>query len=556
MQALSTGLKKSDLPIEQFVSSKNYAELIEPFQDDLIKLTHEYDYVYDLFLFDTQGNLLFTVAKEEDFGTNFFKGKYASTKFAKIIQETVLDGKTHFSDFEFYAPSKNKVFGFLSAPILSEKGDVLGSFAIQIKPNRIFTQFEKINKEDNGIFHYLLGENDFLLRTSLMNEKEILKREVKTEQIKQYILEKKHTYDENSAVKEIISHYKGPNQVDVIGVHHHIDILDVRWVLISEMEERVALSSSYNLALQILLIVVLGIAVIFFTAVYISRKITQPISSLVEASQSVAQGKREVIWIKEDNEIGVLADAFNDMVDELREKERVLAVNAKESQKSLHELKEQKLALDSHSIVAITDVKGNIKYANRKFEEISGYSHDELMGANHRILKSDEQDDDFWKEMYATITKGYIWSAEVKNKAKDGRSYWVDTTIIPFLDEEGKPESYIALRTDITEQKFNEMELLTAKEEAEAALVAKSEFLASMSHEIRTPMNGVIGMLGLLQGSKLNDTQAHQISLAESSAQSLLSLINDILDFSKVEAGKLELENIAFNLRDELGEVA
>ena len=555
MHSINVAYKNSKFPLDQYIKSYEYIKLISPYQNDFIELTRQYDYIYDLFLFDTQGNLLYTVAKERDLGTNFFTGIYKDTKFASTIKQSLNDGKVHFSDFEFYAPSGDGVYGFFTAPIVNDKGETEGIYAIQIKPKRLLKQFESINQEDNGISLYLIGQTDFLLRTPILKKSEVLVREIKTHQTQLYKDEKLHQRYEEEHFEDSLS-YQGPNQSSVIGIHHHIDILGVKWVLISEMNKKTALASSNQLALEIMLIVFVGIIFVTISALIISRRITTPLSTLVEASHAIAKGKREVVWIEEENEIGILADSFNDMVHELIEKEQTLEEQANEAKKLLHDLREQKLALDHHSIVAITDVNGNITYANKKFEELSGYSHDELMGENHRMFSTPEVRENYWKDMYETITKGFIWNDEVKNRAKDGSFYWVDTTIIPFLNEQGKPESYISLRTDITLQKSHAHELFLAKEEAESALIAKGEFLASMSHEIRTPMNGVIGMLGLLKGSKLDQTQKHQIGLAESSAQSLLTLINDILDFSKVEAGKLDLENLLFNLRDELGEFA
>ena len=202
-------------------------------------------------------------------------------------------------------------------------------------------------------------------------------------------------------------------------------------------------------------------------------------------------------------------------------------------------MEQRQSALDAHSIVGITNIHGTITYANEKFSEVSGYSNEELVGENHRLVNSGTYDDDFWTEMYTTISSGKTWRhPAIKNKTKDGSTYWVDTTIFPFMGSDGKPESYIAIRTDVTKNKEAEIELLKAKEDAEAAVGAKADFLASMSHEIRTPMNGVIGMLDLLSRENLTKQQADNVGIASSSATSLLSLINDILDFSKYRSRK------------------
>ncbi len=259
------------------------------------------------------------------------------------------------------------------------------------------------------------------------------------------------------------------------------------------------------------------------------------------------------------DEIGDLGRGINTMV--LNQASTLVSMDRlneeiQRRQKVAFELVEQKQALDKHSIVSTTDVKGNITYANELFSEISGYSHEELLGQNHRTVVSGTHDTGFWRDMYHTIALGTIWKSEICNRNKAGDLYWVDTTIVPFLNDAGKPRSYVSIRTDITQQKFNELALQQAKENAEAANRAKSEFLANMSHEIRTPMNGVIGMTSLLLDSGLNQQQHDFARTVKSSADSLLSLINDILDFSKIEAGKLTLEPLDFDigsLMDEFG---
>ena len=210
--------------------------------------------------------------------------------------------------------------------------------------------------------------------------------------------------------------------------------------------------------------------------------------------------------------------------------------------------------MNAHSLLSMTDEHGNIIYVNDKFSKITGYTREELIGKKHNVHNSKNQPTSYWKDMYNIVLTGKAWHDEVRNKAKDGHFYWIDTTIVPNYDKNKKINGFTSISTDITQQKQNIENLAIAKEQAEVANDSKADFLANMSHEIRTPMNGVIGMTNLLIDSELSQEQNKLANTVKSSAVGLLSIINDILDFSKVEAGKLELELIPFNLGQMVGD--
>ena len=337
----------------------------------------------------------------------------------------------------------------------------------------------------------------------------------------------------------------------------------------------------------------------------------------------------------------------------------------RELKNSLRENKYQLIALDQHAVVSAADVNGQIIHVNDKLCEISGYSREELLGQNHRVLKSGYHDNAFYMELWATISRGEIWHGIICNKAKNDGEYWVDSTIVPFLDDKGKPYKYISIRTDVTNLRTSEdrlrmsqefanigtwdwsiisgelfwsdqiwplfgfdkenksttydnfigavhpddrelvinaitdcrennnpydiehrvvwedgsthwlhesgnmvldsngepvhmlgvvrditvfksaeHEMIVAREEAEKANLAKSQFLSSMSHELRTPMNAIIGFSQLLKISKiepLTELQSANVGEIMVAGQHLMSLIDEVLNLSKIESGHIEL---------------
>ncbi len=184
-----------------------------------------------------------------------------------------------------------------------------------------------------------------------------------------------------------------------------------------------------------------------------------------------------------------------------------------ERKRSEYVLKQQRLAMDCHSIIATTDIKGTITYVNSKFCDISGYNKQELIGQNHRVLNSGNQDKEYWKAMFHTIANGNVWQDEVRNTNKEGQFYWVDTTIVPFMGKNGKPESYISIRTDITARKMVVEKIsYQASHDSLTGLINRREFESRLQHLMNHADNDkchVLLYLDLDQFKVVNDTCGH-----------------------------------------------
>ncbi len=536
--------------LSQYVKSDAWASLVDSKREGLSDFVRHYDYVDDLFLIDVTGNILFSVSQRSDLGTNLLDAAYLDTKFSQTVKFSIDNGEHKFSDIQRYKPFNDRLVGFFTAPMLNEEGDKIGVLAIQVNIDRIDRSMLE-NVGENSLSHYLVGEDD-LLRTPVRQEglNEVLSRRVDTEQMKLWHIEHARYESPHGEHPERVFEYIGPNGDHVFGIHQTIRAPGVSWAFISEIRRDDSLAPIANLKKTVLIIFLITVALVVVIASYQTRRITRPIIKLAEISKAVAAGDiGQKVTIKSNNEIGILIDSFNEMLAARQQHTKILEESNEIAQIALFELEKQKFALDQHAIVAITDVKGNIIFVNDKFTEISGYCREELLGKNHRLLNSGHHEIEFFKNLYQVIVTGNVWHGEICNRAKDGHIYWVDTTIVPFMGTDGKPKSYTSIRTDISNIKQAEVELIRAKESAEIATQQKSDFLANMSHEIRTPMNGIIGMTGLMLDTRLTQKQRSYVEATMSSADALLTIINDILDFSKIEAGKLELEEVPFNLQ-------
>ncbi len=181
---------------------------------------------------------------------------------------------------------------------------------------------------------------------------------------------------------------------------------------------------------------------------------------------------------------------------------------------TLTELTQLRHALNEHAIVSATDVQGNITEANDKFIEISGYGRDELLGHNHRLIKSQEHSTDFFRAMWRTIANGQVWQGEIKNRKKNGDHYWTSATIVPFLNDKGKPEKYLSIRTDITTIKESQIQIdHLAYYDTLTELPNRRYFIEQLDREIKVANrhHTVLALLflDLDYFKEVNDTYGH-----------------------------------------------
>ncbi|MFT5755521.1 MAG: PAS domain S-box-containing protein [Alteromonadaceae bacterium] len=320
--------------------------------------------------------------------------------------------------------------------------------------------------------------------------------------------------------------------------------------LFIEMDEK-ALLEKIAMFKNRSLLIGFGLALVALAfAVLISRKLSNSLKVITKELVCYSfTGKVNNLPIHAQDESGVLARSFHNL----------LAIKSAQDKA----LKQQKDALDEHAIVSITDVRGDIKYTNEKFIQISRYSKEELLGKNHRLLSSGLHQSAFFQSLYQTITRGEPWQGEMCNRAKDGHLYWVNTTIVPFLAKNGRPESYVSISTDITSNKLTSQKLQKAKEELsqqisklEQANAELDQFAYVASHDLKSPLNGITQLVTWLEEDCheiLPQESREHLVLLKSRSKRMIALLNDLLDYSR--AGRQEYPDECFNLAQLVADV-
>ena len=362
------------------------------------------------------------------------------------------------------------------------------------------------------------------------------------------------------AIDENQSHYQlGVDKegviksADVKGYYRTIDLPSKRgqhvirlFIEMNQQAIRAEIKTIQRRSLQI----GLGLTIIALAiALFLSKRLVNNLQLITtQMMQYSKTGTVSDLPIHSNDESGVLARSFHNLLVSLKAKDKALM--------------QQKSALDEHAIVSIADIKGTIIYVNEKFTDITGYNKNELIGKDHRTLNSGYHDKSFFTDMFKCITQGKTWQDEICNKAKNGDLYWVNTTIVPFMNSEGRPESYISIRTDITVNKENNKNLFLAKkalsaefEKLEIANADLKQFAYVASHDLKSPLNGISQLVGWLEedcSDILPEESKEHLALLKSRSKRMIALLNDLLDYSRVgkEAYPAEVFNLSTIVTD------
>jgi len=420
---------------------------------------------YDMFVITTDGDILYTIKNESDTHTNLLKGPYAQSELSRVFRDALKNRQAYISDFKYYAPSHDYA-AFIAKPIFIN-GKIIGVCAAQIDNKAIQTVMNDYRE---------LGRSGTVITAVIEDKKLMSMAPIRNSNIQSYqFLDSEyermlHIMMKNPAGKQYIKDHLGQDVAIAWGYQK-----DLRWSIAVTIHESELLDEWYKQTVSLIVLFLIGVVAVIAMVVAGFRTLFRPIQELTYNAVRMSNGDYKIHFNTEeyDLEWQILMNAFNRMsmdIDEkvlqLNHQNQLLSAQKSEIEKlnqnleARIQIKAKKLqeyidVVDQHVITSQTDIKGRIIYASVAFCKISGYSKEELIGKDHRLIRHPDMPDSLFEDLWKTITAGKTWHGEIKNLKADGGYYWVDTMISPNI-EDGKIIGYTAVRHDITYQKMVE----------------------------------------------------------------------------------------------------
>ena len=434
--------------------------------------------VYDIFLVDLAGTVVYSADKESDFATNLLHGPFADSGLGRAFRKAVatVPGEVVFEDFSFYEPTLNQPGAFLSVKV-ERDGIELGVLAIQLPIERINAvmtfggRWKEVGLGESGEC-YLVG-NDLRMKTNSRFIERLADpnvhrlgttiglTDVSTPSAKEALAGRFGAGE--------ITDYRG---VQVFSAYAPIEVFKERWSVIVEIDKAEVVDDVRSqIRNTIAIFAFISIAIAAILLVLFSRHVVKPLR-LINSLLRTESGEKE--------------------------KQVIVSLNL---------VNEYRKAVDASNIISKTDLSGHITYVNDSFCETYGYRREELIGKTHAIVKSPETPDKTYEELWHTILGKGVWRGAMKDLTKDGRVVYVNTTIVPILDIDGGIEEFIAIRSDITELMRKEHLLLRLTIDPLTGFPNRQRLLESIS-ESRNPLLMVIN---IDRFKELNDTYGHEI---------------------------------------------